>query len=51
MIDRVTALVPHDIAGLWSGTFHSVATASSRNTEAGGFRPGFSIMTGRISGT
>jgi len=45
MIDRVTALVPHDIAGLWSGTFHSVGNRILRaNTEAGGFRPGFSIM-------
>src|SRR5437868_14169830 len=24
MLDRVTALLPNDISGLWSGTFHSV---------------------------
>ena len=45
MIERVTALVPHDLAGLWSGTFHSIGNRILRfNTEAAGFRPGFSIM-------
>src|SRR5271168_4822071 len=24
MLDRVTSLVPHDLSGLWSGTFHSI---------------------------
>ncbi len=45
MIERVTALVPRDLAGLWSGTFHSVGNRIlRRNPEAAGFAPGFSIM-------
>jgi len=45
MLERVTALVPHDLAGLWSGTFHSIGNRILRsNTEAAGFRTGFSIM-------
>ncbi|HEX4085499.1 MAG TPA: ATP-dependent helicase [Chthoniobacteraceae bacterium] len=45
MVERVTALVPHDLTGLWSGTFHSVGNRILRaNTEAAGFRAGFSIM-------
>jgi len=45
MIERVTALVPHDLAGLWSGTFHSIGNRILRaHTEAAGFRRGFSIM-------
>src|SRR3954471_8636442 len=24
MLDRVSALCPHDLAGLWGGTFHSI---------------------------
>ncbi len=45
MLERVTALVPHDLAGLWSGTFHSIGNRMLRtHAEAAGFRPGFSIM-------
>ena len=45
MLERVTALVPHDLAGLWSGTFHSVGNRILRaHAESAGFRPGFSIM-------
>jgi DNA helicase-2/ATP-dependent DNA helicase PcrA len=45
MLERVTALVPHDLAGLWSGTFHSIGNRILRShTQAAGFRPGFSIM-------
>jgi DNA helicase-2/ATP-dependent DNA helicase PcrA len=45
MLERVTALVPHDLAGLWSGTFHSIGNRIlRRHTETAGFRPGFSIM-------
>jgi DNA helicase-2/ATP-dependent DNA helicase PcrA len=45
MLDRVTALVPHDLSGLWSGTFHSIGNRILRaHSEAAGFRPGFSIM-------
>jgi DNA helicase-2/ATP-dependent DNA helicase PcrA len=45
MLERVTALVPHDLAGLWSGTFHSIGNRILRaHAEAAGFRPGFSIM-------
>ena len=45
MLERVTALVPHDLAGLWGGTFHSIGNRILRShSEAAGFRPGFSIM-------
>jgi DNA helicase-2/ATP-dependent DNA helicase PcrA len=45
MLDRVTALVPHDLTGLWSGTFHSIGNRILRaHSEAAGFRSGFSIM-------
>jgi DNA helicase-2/ATP-dependent DNA helicase PcrA len=45
MLERVMALVPHDLAGLWSGTFHSIGNRILRaHSEAAGFRPGFSIM-------
>ncbi len=45
MIERVTNLLPHDLAGLWSGTFHSVGNRILRaHSQAAGFRPGFSIM-------
>src|SRR5471030_1166174 len=45
MLERVTALVPNDLAGLWSGTFHSIGNRILRShSEAAGFRPGFSIM-------
>jgi len=45
MLERVTTLIPHDLAGLWSGTFHSIGNRILRaHSEAAGFRPGFSIM-------
>lgn len=45
MLDRVTGLIPHDLAGMWGGTFHSVGNRMlRRHAEAAGFRAGFSIM-------
>src|SRR5688572_10934760 len=45
MLDRVAALLPNDITGLWGGTFHSVGNRLlRRHPEAAGFAPGFSIM-------
>ena len=45
MLERVTEIVPHDLAGLWGGTFHSIGNRILRShSEAAGFRPGFSIM-------
>jgi len=31
MLERVTALVPHDLAGLWGGTFHSIGNRILRS--------------------
>lgn len=45
MLERVTNLLPHDLAGLWGGTFHAIGNRIlRRHPEAAGFRPGFSIM-------
>ncbi len=45
MLDRVANLLPHDITGLWGGTFHSIGNRLlRRHAEAAGFAPGFSIM-------
>ena len=45
MLDRVAALIPHDLAGLWGGTFHSVGNRLLRkHPSEAGFAPGFSIM-------
>jgi len=45
MLERVAALLPNDISGLWGGTFHSVGNRLlRRHPEAAGFAPGFSIM-------
>ena len=45
MLDRVTSLIPNDVAGLWGGTFHSIGNRIlRRHPEAAGFRAGFSIM-------
>jgi DNA helicase-2/ATP-dependent DNA helicase PcrA len=45
MLERVTALLPHDLSGLWSGTFHSIGNRIlRRNAEAAGFSEGFSIL-------
>jgi DNA helicase-2/ATP-dependent DNA helicase PcrA len=45
MLDRVAGLIPHDLTGLWGGTFHSVGNRIlRRHAQAAGFQPGFSIM-------
>src|ERR1700709_608811 len=45
MLDRVAALLPNDITGLWGGTFHSIGNRIlRRHPEAPGFAAGFSIM-------
>jgi DNA helicase-2/ATP-dependent DNA helicase PcrA len=45
MLDRVAALLPNDISGLWGGTFHSVGNRLLRqHPNEAGFAPGFSIM-------
>src|SRR5215210_5882147 len=45
MLDRVAALIPNDIAGLWGGTFHSIGNRIlRRHPNEAGFAPGFSIM-------
>src|SRR6478752_2954426 len=45
MLDRVANLIPHDITGLWGGTFHSIGNRIlRRHPQAAGFAPGFSIM-------
>lgn len=45
MLERVAALVPHDLSSLWGGTFHSVGNRMlRRHPQLAGFQPGFSIM-------
>jgi len=45
MLDRVAAICPHDLAGLWGGTFHSIGNRIlRRHPNEAGFAPGFSIM-------
>jgi DNA helicase-2/ATP-dependent DNA helicase PcrA len=45
MLDRVSALCPHDLVGLWGGTFHSIGNRIlRRHPNEAGFAPGFSIM-------
>ena len=45
MIERVAALLPNDVSGLWSGTFHSVGNRIlRRDPQLAGFSSGFSIM-------
>ena len=45
MMDRVAALIPNDLSGLWGGTFHSIGNRIlRRHADAAGFAPGFSIM-------
>src|ERR1700744_2209301 len=45
MLDRVASLLPHDLTGLWGGTFHSIGNRLlRRHPQAAGFQPGFSIM-------
>ena len=45
MMERVAALIPNDLSGLWGGTFHSIGNRILRqNATAAGFAPGFSIM-------
>ncbi len=52
MIERVTALLPHDLAGLWSGTFHSIGNRILRATRRPpGFGRASRSWTARISRT
>ena len=45
MIERVEKLVPLDVSGLWSGTFHSVGNRLlRRHAEMVGWRQNFTIM-------
>ncbi len=45
MLDRVAALVPQPLDGLWGGTFHSIGNRILRRHPAeAGFAPGFSIL-------
>jgi DNA helicase-2/ATP-dependent DNA helicase PcrA len=45
MTERVHALIPGAVDGLWGGTFHSIGNRIlRRHPEAVGFRQGFSIM-------
>jgi DNA helicase-2/ATP-dependent DNA helicase PcrA len=45
MLERVRGLIPADLSGLWSGTFHSVGNRIlRRHPEAAGLEEGFSIM-------
>ncbi len=45
MLDRVAALIPSGVEGLWGGTFHSIGNRIlRRHAERIGFRQGFSIM-------
>jgi DNA helicase-2/ATP-dependent DNA helicase PcrA len=45
MLDRVAAICPNDLAGLWGGTFHSIGNRIlRRHPNEAGFAPGFSIM-------
>src|SRR5215813_12477860 len=45
MLDRVAALIPHDLRSLWGATFHSVGNRIVRSFAAeAGLAPGFSIM-------
>jgi DNA helicase II / ATP-dependent DNA helicase PcrA len=45
MLERVTALLPNDVTGIWSGTFHSIGNRILRQHPGeAGFRKGFSIM-------
>lgn len=45
MLERVAALAPHSVEGLWGGTFHSIGNRIlRRHAERIGFRQGFTIM-------
>ena len=45
MTERVRALVPHDVAPLWSGTFHSIGNRIlRRHAEELGFTKAFTIL-------
>jgi DNA helicase-2/ATP-dependent DNA helicase PcrA len=45
MLERVSNLIPHDIQGLWGGTFHSIGLRLlRRHVRAAGLASGFSIM-------
>lgn len=45
MLERVAAIAPHGVEGIWGGTFHSIGNRIlRRHAERIGFRPGFTIM-------
>src|ERR1700709_2568688 len=45
MLERVSNLIPHDIQGLWGGTFHSIGNRLlRRHAPAAGLSSGFSIL-------
>jgi len=45
MLERVAAIAPHGVEGIWGGTFHSIGNRIlRRHAEQIGFRQGFTIM-------
>ena len=45
MLERVAALVPHDLTELWGGTFHSIGNRIlRRHVREAGFESGFTVM-------
>ncbi|MEY5010351.1 MAG: hypothetical protein RLZZ253_1490, partial [Verrucomicrobiota bacterium] len=45
MLERVRGLIPADLSGLWSGTFHSVGNRIlRRHPQAAGLEEGFTIL-------
>jgi DNA helicase-2/ATP-dependent DNA helicase PcrA len=45
MLERVRGLIPTDLSGLWSGTFHSVGNRIlRRHPQAAGLEEGFTIL-------
>jgi DNA helicase-2/ATP-dependent DNA helicase PcrA len=45
MLQRVAALVPHDLSDLWGGTFHSLGNRIlRRHPREAGFEEGFTVM-------
>lgn len=45
MLERVAALVPHDLRDLWGGTFHSIGNRIlRRHPREAGYEDGFTVM-------
>ena len=45
MLERVAALVPHDVSELWGGTFHSLGNRIlRRHPREAGYDEGFTVM-------